>query len=57
MTSAAAGVAASGGTLAVVIAGAAPGLPPRGVARTTWLAGSGVPDFRCAYIAFIDWLK
>ena len=42
MTSAAAGVAAIGGTLAVVIAGAAPGEPPRGVVRTTCDAGIAV---------------
>ena len=47
------GAATMPGTLAVVIAGAAPAKPPRGVARTTWLAGSAVPERRCAYIASI----
>ena len=39
------GAAMIGGTLAVVIAGAASGTPPRGVARTTWLGGNAVPFF------------
>ena len=33
------GVAEIFGTLAVVIGGAEPGTPPRGIARTTWLLG------------------
>ncbi len=44
--SAAAGVALGAGTLAAVIAGAAPGAPPRGVARTTWLGGNAMPILR-----------
>ena len=48
---AAAGVATKAGTLLALMAGAAPGVPPRGVVRTTWLSGSAVPDFRWAYIA------
>lgn len=55
--SAAAGDATNGGTWAAVMAGAAPGVPPRGVVRTTWLAGSGAPFFRCAHIAFMAWLE
>ena len=46
--SATAGVAENAGTLAAVIAGAAPGVPPRTVVRTTWLGGSAVPLFRFA---------
>ena len=53
----AAGAATKGGTLAAVMAGAAPGTPPRGVVRTTWLGGSALPDFKWAYIASIAWLK
>ena len=49
----AAGATAIGGTLPAVMAGAAPGVPPRGVVRTTWLGGSAVPFFSFAYIAFI----
>lgn len=54
---AATGTATNGGTLAAVMAGAAPATPPRGVVRTTWLAGKAAPDFRWAYIASIAWLK
>ena len=43
MALAAAGVVASGGTLAAVMAGALPGVPPRGTVRTTWLAGNALP--------------
>lgn len=42
------GVVTNVGTFAVVIAGAAPGMPPRGVVRTTCDAGSAVPLFRFA---------
>ena len=37
------GVMLIGGTFAVVIAGAAPGAPPRGVVRTSCDGGSGAP--------------
>ena len=40
------GRATKGGTWAAVMAGAAPGWPPRGVVRTTWLAGSAVLQAR-----------
>ena len=42
------GVAAIAGTFAEVIAGAAPGVPPRGVVRITCDAGIAVPFFRFA---------
>ena len=48
IASPAAGVLAMAGTLAAVSAGAAPGTPPRGVVRNTWLGGSGVPFFKWA---------
>src|SRR3990167_2955373 len=51
------GVAASGGTLAAVMAGAAPGVPPRGTVRTTWLAGSALPVVRCSYTASSAWFR
>lgn len=48
-----AGEAWMGGTLAMLIAGAAPGVPPRGTVRTTWLGGSGVPFLRWLYMRSI----
>ena len=45
---AATGVVTKFGTFDAVIAGAAPGTPPRGVVRTTCDAGSAVPFFRFA---------
>ena len=39
------------GTLAAVMAGAAPPVPPRTTVRTTWLAGNALPDFRLSYTA------
>ena len=54
---AALGAAAIGGTLAAVIAGAAPGVPPRGTVRTTCDGGSGTLCVRCAYIASIALMK
>ena len=57
MASAAAGVVAIGGTLADVIAGAAPGVPPRGMVRTTWLGGNAVPFLRFAYMRSNDWIR
>ena len=57
IVSAAAGAAFIEGTCAACNAGAAPGVPPRGVVRTTWLGGSAVPSFSFAYIASIAWLK
>ena len=41
----------------LVMAAAAPAVPPRGVVRTTWLAGSALPLFRCAHITSMAWLK
>ncbi len=55
--SAAAGFAAIGGTFASVIAGAAPGVPPRGVVRTTCEGGSGVPLRRWFHMRSIAWMK
>src|SRR5450755_2912135 len=46
----AAGAALMGGTFARVIAGAAPGVPPRGTVRTTCDGGSAVLLFNRAYI-------
>ena len=48
IVSPAAGLAAIGGTFAAVMAGAAPGVPPRGVVRTTCEGGRGVPFLRLA---------
>ena len=50
---AAAGVALIFGTFEAEIGGAKPGLPPRGVVRTTWLAGSGVLFFSFAHMMSI----
>lgn len=36
-----AGLVEIGGTLLLLIAGAAPGTPPRGTVRNTWLSGNG----------------
>ena len=52
-----AGVAVILGTLAVVIAGAAPGVPPRGIVRTTWLGGKGVEFLSLAQTMSMAWLK
>ena len=50
MVFAAAGVATIFGTLAAVIAGADPAVPPRGVVRITWLGGNAVPLLRRAHM-------
>ena len=50
-TASAQGLALSDVNLALVMAGAWPAVPPRGTVRTTWLAGSGLPFFRCSYTA------
>ena len=51
------GCAAMGGTLAAVICGAEPGVPPRGVVRTTYDGGSAVPLRRRFQTKSIAWLK
>ena len=51
------GAGAIGGTFAGVIGGAAPGVPPRGAVRTTWLGGNGVPSRKCRYMRFTAWTK
>src|SRR5688572_30579714 len=46
-----------GGKLAVVIGGAAPGVPPRGVGRTTCDGGRGAPLRRWFHIRLSAWLS
>ncbi len=46
--SAGAGLLDIGGTFAFVIPGACPGMPPRGMVRTTCDGGNGVPSARLA---------
>ena len=50
---AAAGALEIGGTLAVVINGASPGVPPRGTVRTPCESGSGTFNVSFAYTASI----
>jgi hypothetical protein len=56
MRSPGAGSCAIGGRLLAVIGGAAPGVPPRGVVRTSWLRGSGVRFFKWSYIRLSAWI-
>src|SRR6476620_8118566 len=57
ITLAAVGVAAGGGTLAALMAGALPGVPPRGTVRTTWLGGRALPLARWSYTASSAWFR
>ena len=51
MRAPAAGFAENEGTLAVVIAGAEPAVPPRGVVLIPCEGGKAAPDYMFAYIA------